>query len=314
MSYFSLNRRHLLALGAAALHTGVPALPLRLGRLVIVGGAEDRLEDKVILRRFLSLCGGENANILIMTVASSDQAASWQGYQTVFADMGATQVSHLPIHSTDDANDPAAVDRILSADGIFMTGGDQRRLMERLLETAAARAMHTAFHLRRCCIGGTSAGAAAMSRVMLAEGDTPSLPLKDAAMIDLGLGFVSSAVIDQHFSQRRRLGRLMSVLAQRPDLLGVGIDEDTALVIERGVGIEVIGQGVVTLIDGRRMQSNFNAAASSEHLEMLGVTMHVLPAGNRYGGVFTPSAGDSRLPASLLDAVSVLVAPGPIRG
>lgn len=312
MSYFPLNRRHLFAFGVAALHTGVQAQPERLGRLVIVGGAEDRLDDKIILRRFMALSGGERANILILTVASADQTASWKGYESVFADMGATGVTHLAIHSTDEANDPVAIDRILSADGIFMTGGDQRRLMERLLDTGVARAMHTAFHLRRCCIGGTSAGAAALSRVMLAEGDTPSRPLKDAAMIGLGLGFVSGAVIDQHFSQRRRLGRLMSVLAQRPDMLGVGIDEDTALVIERGTAIEVIGQGVVTLIDGRRMQSNFDAVAASEHLEMLGVTMHVLPAGNRY--VANPGSGTSRLPATLQDAIAALVAPGPIRG
>lgn len=312
MSYFPLNRRHLFAFGVAALHTGVQAQPERLGRLVIVGGAEDRLDDKIILRRFMALSGGERANILILTVASADQTASWKGYESVFSDMGATGVTHLAIHSTDEANDPVAIDRILSADGIFMTGGDQRRLMERLLDTGVARAMHTAFHLRRCCIGGTSAGAAALSRVMLAEGDTPSRPLKDAAMIGLGLGFVSGAVIDQHFSQRRRLGRLMSVLAQRPDMLGVGIDEDTALVIERGTAIEVIGQGVVTLIDGRRMQSNFDAVAASEHLEMLGVTMHVLPAGNRY--VANPGSGTSRLPATLQDAIAALVAPGPIRG
>lgn len=85
--------------------------------------------------------------------------------------------------------------------------------------------MHTAFHLRRCCIGKTSAGAAVMSRIMLAEGGTPVLPKKDVAVLQEGLGFVPSAIIDQHFSERRRLGRLMSVLAQRPDLLGVGIDE-----------------------------------------------------------------------------------------
>jgi cyanophycinase len=315
MSFSSFNRRQLLALGASALSLPAMALSTRPGRLVVVGGAEDRLKDKVILRRFLSLCGGERANVLVLTAASSDQAASWLGYEQVFREMGATQTTHLPIHTLEDANSADTVNRILNADGIFMSGGDQRRLMARLIDTEAARAMHTAFHLRRCCIGGTSAGAAVMSHIMLAEGGTPVLPKKDAAVLEEGLGFVPNAIIDQHFSERRRLGRLMSVLAQRPDLLGVGIDEDTALIIERGTGVEVVGNGVVTLIDGRRMRSNFGAAAASEHLEMLGVTLHVLPAGNRYSS-FAESAGgtSSRLPGSLRSAITELVEPGPIRG
>lgn len=302
-----------MLLGAAALHTGAFAQTREAGHLVIVGGAEDRLKDKVILRRFMELSGGTNANILVLTAASSDQSASWLGYQQVFLEMGATNVTPLPIQDTDDANDPAIISKILSADGIFMTGGDQRRLMDRLWETGSARALHTAFHVRGCCLGGTSAGAASMSRNMLAEGYTPYLPEKDIATLDLGLGFVSNAIIDQHFSQRRRLGRLLSVMAQRPDLLGVGIDEDTALVIERGIGIEVIGRGAVTLMDGRHMRTNFDEANPNDPLEMLGVTMHVLPSGNRYVSK-APRGKSARIPSSLREAIGVLVAPGPIRG
>ena len=308
-----LNRRHLLALGAATL----PAWPLAAdrppARLVIVGGAEDRLKDKIILRRFLELSGGVDANVLILSAASLDQAASWAGYEQVFRELGATQTSHLPIHSVDEANDPGSVNRILSAGGIFLTGGDQRRLMQRLAGTDAARALHIAFQVRSCCIGGTSAGAAAMSHVMLAEGDTPRLPEKDAAVLGTGLGFVANAIIDQHFSQRRRLGRLLSALAQRPDLLGVGIDEDTALLIERGRGIEVIGQGAVTLIDGRRMRTNYRDAESSERLEMLGVTLHVLPTGNHYYSEPSTRLKARPIPASLREAVAFLAVPGPIR-
>ncbi|MFT6589847.1 MAG: cyanophycinase [Rhodoferax sp.] len=315
MATYNLNRRHLLALGAAAtLPAAALAQTRRAGRLVVIGGAEDRLQDRVILERFLALCGGVNANIVILAAASIDPAAAWLSYQRVFQAMGATQLSPLLLDTAGAANTPESVNQILSADGIFMTGGDQRRLMARLLETETARAMHTAFHLRGCCIGGTSAGAAVMSQDMLAEGFTPQLPEKDAAMLDHGLGFVPGAIIDQHFSERRRLGRLLSVLAERPDRLGVGIDEDTALVIERRQGIEVIGQGVVTLIDGRRMQSNIKQIASRDQLELLGVTMHVLPAGNRYL-LTAPQSGKSRaLPASLRDAIGLLVAPGPVRG
>lgn len=308
-----LTRRQLLAFGAATL----PALSFSADRspalLVIVGGAEDRLKDKVILRRFLELSDGVDGNVLVLTAASLDQAASWAGYAQVFREMGATKTSHLPIHSVDDANAPETINRILNADGIFITGGDQRRMMQRLAGTSAARALHIAFHVRSCCMGGTSAGAAVMSHIMLAEGETPQLPEKDAAVLGSGLGFVANAIIDQHFSQRRRLGRLLSALAQRPDMLGVGIDEDTALLIERGRGIEVIGKGTVTLIDGRRMRTNYRDAESSERLEMLGVTLHVLPAGNHYYSEPLTRLNSKPVPSSLRDAVGFLAAPGPIR-
>ena len=313
MMHVKLTRRHLLAVSATLLPVWSQAADRPPARLVIVGGAEDRLQDKLILRRFLALSGGVDGNVLILTAASLDQAASWAGYAQVFREIGATQTSHLPIQSVEEANAPATVQRILSADGIFLTGGDQRRLMQRLAGTYAAHALHIAFQVRSCCIGGTSAGAAAMAHVMLAEGDTPPLPEKDAAVLGLGLGFVANAIIDQHFSQRRRLGRLLSALAQRPDLLGVGIDEDTALLIERGKGVEVIGKGSVTLLDGRRMRTNYRDAASSERLEMLGVRLHVLPAGNHYDSNASPRLNAKPVPASLREAVAFLAVPGPIR-
>lgn len=314
MLNLNLNRRHLIALGLAAAHYPVTSQQMKQGHILIIGGAEDKLRDKVILKRFYELCGGELANILVLTAASADQAASWQGYERVFAELGSRNTSHLEINSQDDANDDSAVNRLLNADGIFISGGDQRRLMGRLWETRSARAMHTAFHLRGCCIGGTSAGAAAISRVMIAEGYTPQLPEKDAAILDIGLGFISNAIIDQHFSERRRLGRLLSVLAERPDMLGVGIDENTALVVDRGQAIEVIGQGEVTLIDGRRMKSNINEAVSRERLEMLGVTIHLLPAGNRYEVKTSARSKLRAIPASLREAIALLVEPGPMRG
>jgi len=280
---------------------------------MVIGGAEDRLQDRVILRRFIELSGGMEARILVLGAASADPDASWLGYEPVFQELGATNCRPLFIRTQEDANHPDIVNQILSAGGIFMSGGDQRRLMGLLWETEAARAMHTAFHLQGCCIGGTSAGAAVMSRLMLAEGSTPRLPEKDAASLDIGLGFVSGAIIDQHFSERRRLGRLLSVLAQRPDMLGIGIDEDTALVIERSRSIEVIGKGAVTLIDGRSMTSNIADIQAAERLELLGVRLHLLPSGYRYS-VIAAEQGARRMPASLLDAVELLVAPGPLRG
>ena len=314
----STRRQWLAWMGGGLLAADAPtaarAQVRRHGRLVIVGGAEDRLNDRVILQKFLYLSGGPASRILVLPAASADPGGAWLAYQSVFHALGAYNVAPLLFDSRDAANAPEVAQEILAADGIFITGGDQSRLMDLLGDTAAARALHTAFHVRGSCIGGTSAGAAVMSRHMLAGGSAPWLPEKDVAQLDLGLGFVSNAIIDQHFSERRRTGRLLSVLAQMPDMLGVGIDEDTALVIERGQGVEIYGQGAVTLIDGRRMHSNVEDLEAHERLEMLDVRLHVLPAGHRYEVAPKSRYRQERMPASLRDAIKTLVEPGPLRG
>jgi cyanophycinase len=192
-----------------------------------------------------------------------------------------------------------------------MTGGDQSRLMAELWETPAFRAIHQVFHLNGICIAGTSAGAAVMSRQMIAQGQAPIITQKDVVSFDIGLGLVSMAIIDQHFSQRRRLTRLLSALAQRPDLLGVGIDENTGLVITVNESIEVIGDGSVTILDGREMISNYEEIEAQEKLELLGVKMHLLPSGSSYS-VNAYRAEEKRV-ASLLNAIKYLVLPGPAR-
>jgi cyanophycinase len=143
--------------------------------------------------------------------------------------------------------------------------------------------MHRVFKTRGACIAGTSAGASAMSEHMLASSAaTDQIPVKGDTYLAAGLGFLQRVVIDQHFSERHRLGRLLGIVAQNPYLLGIGIDEDTALVVENGAGLEVVGNGAVTLIDGRQMMSNFLDAEERERLELVNVKLHLLPAGARY--------------------------------
>jgi cyanophycinase len=307
-----LRRRQLLSLllGSAVLPIACAAQPSHRGHLVIIGGAEDRQQDRVILRRFLSLSGGNNARIKFITAASGFPDATWASYQAVFADLGATDCELVPLLTRDDAAKPKVVQQLAEADGIFMTGGDQNRLMECLWESPAAQAMHRAFHVNGACIAGTSAGAAVMSRQMLAQGSVTPNPEKDVVQMDIGLGFI--AIIDQHFSQRQRLSRLLSALAQRPDLLGVGIDEDTALVIERGVSIEVVGRGAVTLVDPRKMHSNFDLVQPEDKLEMLGLQLHLLPAGQRYVEP-TSLKNNKKQPTALWDALYLLAQTGPMR-
>jgi cyanophycinase len=252
------------------------------GHLVIIGGHEDRKHGKEILTRFVELAGGENARIVVITAASKIADEMWDIYDQAFGDLGVQQRAHLSLESRQDANDEAKVRMVAEADGIFMTGGDQKRLLAIIGGTALDAEMHTALKVRGACIGGTSAGASAMSGHMLAQGSTDLLPEKGAVSLGAGLGFVHRVVIDQHFSERQRLSRLLSVVAQNPYLQGIGIDEDTALVIERGRGIEVVGEGSVTIVDGRTMDTNMADIANRATPELIDVRLHLLPAGSRY--------------------------------
>jgi cyanophycinase len=252
------------------------------GHLVIIGGGEDREKDKVVLSRFVELSGGEDARIVVVTAASTLHDEMWQVYDEAFGDLGVRDRGTVAIQTREEACDESIAARVFEADGIFMTGGDQKRLLALTGGTRIDKAMHRALRERGACIGGTSAGASAMSEHMLFDGSRELLPQKGSVHLAAGLGFVRRVVIDQHFSERQRLGRLLTIVAQNPYLLGAGIDEDTALVIEPGRGIEVIGEGAVTIIDGREMLSNFLEASNHDSLEMTNVKLHLLPAGARY--------------------------------
>jgi cyanophycinase len=310
----SIHRRQLLSLlASAALPIGLAAQTAKMqGRLVIIGGAEDRKQDRIILRKFLELSGGSNAKIRVVNAASGVPDVVWASYQAVFQDLGARNCEVVPMLTRDDASKPEVISQLAEADGIFITGGDQNRLMQCLWESPASQAMHRAFHLNNTCIAGTSAGAAVMSRHMLAQGAPTPTPEKDVVSMDIGLSFMPNAIVDQHFSQRHRLSRLLSALAQRPDLLGVGIDEDTALVIEPNQSVEIVGRGAVTLVDPRYMRSNLDTIDEGDKLEMLGLQLHVLPAGNRY--VLPSNPKNRKQPVLLWDALSMLAKTGPMRG
>jgi cyanophycinase len=186
------------------------------GHLVIIGGGEDKQNDMAILKRFVELCGGPDARIVVITAASSVAENMWETYDRAFADLGVLRHSHLHLRSRHDANDERHIRDVADADGIFMTGGDQKRLLAIIGGTALDAEMHAALKLRGACIGGTSAGASAMSGHMLAQGRAELHPEKGSVSLGAGLGFLHKVVIDQHFSERQRLSRLLSVVAQNP--------------------------------------------------------------------------------------------------
>ncbi len=263
-------------------HTPEAADSTRTGHLVIVGGHENRDNEMVILERFAALAGGADAHIFVLTAASNVHDEMWGVYEAAFAALGVRHVTTSNIATRDDACDEDTAAAVFEADGIFMTGGDQKRLMALIGGTRIDHAMHRALRERGTCIGGTSAGASAMSEHMLVDGTKKLLPQKGSVPLGAGLGLVRRVIIDQHFSERQRLGRLLSAVAQNPYLLGAGIDENTALIVRPGNGVEVIGDGAVTLIDGRDMRSNFTEVKKRATLELADVRLHLLPAGVRY--------------------------------
>jgi cyanophycinase len=281
--------------------------PENWGRLLIIGGGEDRKDDMHILGRFVELAGGKKAKIVVLTAASTLHQEMWQLYQRAFTSIGVRDCKPVEINSREDANEHRRAEEVRSAGGIFMTGGDQGRLLAMIGGTALDDAMHRAFRESGACIAGTSAGASAMSEHMLVSGPSEALPQKGTTYLAAGLGFLQRAIVDQHFSERQRLGRLLGVIAQNPYLLGIGIDENTALIVKRDAGMEVIGEGAVTIIDGRHMVSNFLSVDKRELLELLDVKLHLLPAGARYyDGAEQSGAGADHIPGGLREAIAII--------
>jgi cyanophycinase len=282
------------------------------GHLVIIGGHEDRKRDMEILSRFVELSGGADAKIVVISAASAVAGEMWQIYDKAFGDLGVRNRVHLHLQSRQCANDEGHIKDIRDATGIFMTGGDQKRLLAIIGGTALDAEMHAALKLRGACIGGTSAGASAMSGHMLAQGRAELHPEKGSVSLGAGLGFLHRVVVDQHFSERQRLSRLLSVVAQNPYLQGIGIDEDTALVIERGIGIEVLGEGAVTIVDGRSMSTNIAEISDRETPELIDVRLHLLPAGSKYRLPQDGDNDDRKIPPSLREFLENVTKRNPI--
>lgn len=257
------------------------------GRLVIIGGAEDREGGKEILSRITDMAGGKEGEVVLLTTASASAARDARVekqfreiYEPAFKDCGIGMITTLSVFTRQAANEPKNIAAVERATCVFMSGGSQERLTSILGATELSQALHRGFHERGLTIAGTSAGASVMSEHMLMGGPSDPLPRKGAIPLAAGLGFLYQAIIDQHFSERQRLGRLMSVLAQNPFLIGIGIDEDTALVVHPGTSLEVIGSGAVTVLDGRCMiYSNINDVSEGDTLAISNIQMHLLPAG-----------------------------------
>ena len=250
------------------------------GAIMAIGGAEDKLDDKVILTTFAQLAGGVNARIAIVPTASSIESAG-ERYKAIFLGMGVASASVIFIESRDDANGDAPLELLGDATGIFLTGGNQVRLSSIVGGTEAARLVK-ARHNAGAIVAGTSAGASILSSHMVAFGASGETPRQRMASMVAGFGLVPDLIIDQHFSQRDRIGRLLALVASNPGLLGVGVDEDTAALIGHNGVLEVIGRSSVTIVDGTHMFSDIFQVKAHGPITVSGAVLHVLTAGRRF--------------------------------
>ena len=221
--------------------------------ILVVGGAEDKVHGKEILHTFFERAGGSTAHIGIIPCASRDPVAISGRYEQIFTAMGVTQIAIMDIRDRAQGEDPTWKTVLESCTGVFITGGDQVRLCGLLADTPLIEAIRQRAQLGQLTLAGTSAGAAVMGQHMIAgggSGETPHRSLVDMAM---GLGFVPEVIVDQHFHNRNRMARLMSAIAMQPDRLGLGIDEDTCALFEGNGSFQVIGKGVVAVVDAKML-------------------------------------------------------------
>jgi cyanophycinase len=255
----------------------------RLNRtLIIIGGKEDRSNDKLILGEVARRVG--SGKLVVTTAAMAEGTDElFDVYEKAFRSLGVKHVYNLEIKDREDATRDSKVRILDNAKGVFFTGGDQMRITSQIGDTPIFRRIQEIYNSGGV-IAGTSAGASAMSETMLVVGgDEASHVIGDSVRMAPGMGLIGGVIIDQHFMERGRVGRLLGAVAQNPKNLGIGIDEETAIVVERGNGFYVIGSGAVYVIDGSEVTySNIAEESSHRTLSIYDVRMHMLSQGDRF--------------------------------
>lgn len=245
------------------------------GTIMLIGGAEDKAGEQVILKDVARRAGA--GKLVIATVATAHPEDAWRDYQKTFKALGVRRLAHLHVRDRNAAHDEATAGMVDDARVIFFTGGDQVRITSLIGGTPLCD------HLLRCfkrgtTIVGTSAGASVMSDTMLVGAADESHKVRDSLVMAPGLGLIADMIIDQHFAARGRLGRLMGAVAQNPRILGVGVDEDTAFVIHQSE-CHVLGAGAVYIVDANSSSySNLSEADADKTMSLFDVKLHVLSA------------------------------------
>ena len=248
------------------------------GWIIPIGGAENKENDRHILERFVRVSGGSEADIVIIPTASRLHETGPR-YEKLFQEIGAARVTSMDFDTRRDCQEPGRLRRLEEATGIFFTGGNQLRLSTLLGGTPVAKLIRVR-NANGVTVGGTSAGASILSEHMIAFGDEGSSVISGSVRLAPGLGLTNRFIIDQHFRQRDRLGRLLTALAYNPFAVGIGLDEDTAAFIGPDETVEVEGSGGVTVVDASDVTfSSMDSVSEGQPVCMLGLRLHVLVAG-----------------------------------
>lgn len=249
------------------------------GPLIVIGGHEDKTGERLILRAVAERIG--RGRLVLATIASHEPEGYLESYRAAFADLGVTDLVELYVNDRGETHDDDKLALLEGAGGVFFSGGDQLRIASQIGDTPIERKVR-AIHEAGGVVAGTSAGASVMSETMLVGGaSSESHRIGDLRMAP-GLGLIRNAIIDQHFAERGRIGRLLGAVAHNPRILGVGIDEDTAILVE-GDRFSVLGSGAVYVVDAEDVtQSNIAEAKSACALSLHDVRLHVLAAGDGF--------------------------------
>lgn len=251
------------------------------GRLVAVGGGEIKEGDAPLLKEFIKLAKGPRARVVVMTVATDEPAEAAAEYEAAFKRLGVDDVKSVDVSARADALRPESLEAVGKATGLFFTGGDQLHITSLLGGTEMQALIHRRYE-KGLVVGGTSAGAAMMSNSMIIGGDPEESPRVGAVKVGPGMDLLIGAVIDTHFSQRGRFGRLLTAVAHYPQDLGLGIDEKTAMIVDRKE-FEVMGEGSVMVIDaGAMTYTSLPYTEDGGGLSLYNVRVHVLSAGARF--------------------------------
>ena len=252
------------------------------GTLLMIGGAEDKAGNRTILRRFVELAGDGASRLAIIATASEIYELVARTYERIFTELGAGEVHVLQLYSREQCAAPETLREIRAATGIFLTGGNQLKLMTILGGTPAATQIRRAYRAG-CVVAGTSAGASAVCQHMMAYGLSGITPRKAMMHFAPGLGLINRLLVDQHFGARGRTGRLVTALAHNPYLLGVGLDEDTAIEVGPERIISVLGRGSVTIIDGAGISYNdIYRLPDNAPLAIHNIRLHLLTHGYQF--------------------------------
>src|ERR1051325_10644554 len=250
--------------------------------LIIIGGKEDRSNQKTILSEVARRVGG--GKLVVSTVAiPSNPDGLFEQYEKAFRSLGVRHIYNLEINAREEAQQDSKVRILDDATAVFFTGGDQMKITSQIGDTPIFQRVQQIYD-EGGVIAGTSAGASVMSETMLVEGgDEDSHRIGGSLRMAPGFGLIGGVIIDQHFTERGRVGRLIGAVAQNPKNLGIGIDEQTAIVVERSNGFYVLGSGAVYVIDGSEVSySNITEEDLRKTLSIYDVRMHVLSQGDRF--------------------------------